>query len=177
MSMVYFISDLHFGHKNIGNLRGMDSYTFDALIIDNWNKTVSKRDIVYVLGDITMEDHKSIPAYLSQLNGIIRVVGGNHDTRQCCDAIRNMGITIMGCLEYKGFICTHIPIHPHELDGYYRGNIHGHIHNRDVDLGESYFNVVCERIGYVPMPFDEIEAKFYGRKLKVLDKLHGFHNK
>ena len=124
-------------------------------------------------GDITMEDHKSIPAYLSQLNGIIRIVGGNHDTRQCCDAIRNMGITIMGCLEYKGFICTHIPIHPHELDGYYRGNIHGHIHNPDVDLGESYFNVVCERIGYTPMLLDEIEANLPGGKIKS----HGFHER
>ena len=176
MSRVYFISDLHFGHKNIGKLRGMDSDAFDDLIMDNWNKIVSKRDIVYVLGDITMEDHKSVAGYLSKLNGIIRVVGGNHDTRQCCDAIRDMGITIMGCLEYKGFICTHIPIHPNELHGYYRGNIHGHIHNPYIDLGDNYFNVCCERIGYTPMLFDEIEAKFVGRKLKVLDKLHGFHN-
>lgn len=167
MAQVYFISDLHFGHKNIGNLRGMDSDTFDSLIIDNWNKTVTNRDIVYVLGDITMEDHKSIHAYLSQLNGIIRVVGGNHDTRKCCKSISDMGIPISGCLVYKGFICTHIPIHPHELDGYYRGNIHGHIHNRDVDLGESYFNVVCERIGYIPMLFDEIVARFTTRKQKL----------
>ena len=176
MSRVYFISDLHFGHKNLSGLRGMSSDDFDRLIISRWNGTIGKKDIVYVLGDVTMENHKLVAGYLSQLNGIIRVVGGNHDTRQCCDAIRDMGITIMGCLEYKGFICTHIPIHPHELDGYYRGNIHGHIHNPDIDFGENYFNVCCERIGYTPMLFDEIEAKFTERKLKVLDKLHGFHN-
>ena len=176
--MVYFISDPHFGHQGIANMRGsLDVQDVDDLIVDNWNKTVSKRDIVYVLGDITMENHRSIASYLSRLTGVIRVVGGNHDTRQCCDAIRDLGITVMGCMIYKGFICTHVPIHPSELHGYYRGNIHGHIHNPNIDFGENYFNVCCERIGYTPMLFDEIEAEFTERKLKVLDKLHGFHNK
>ena len=31
MAQVYFISDLHFGHKNIGKLRGMDSDAFDEI--------------------------------------------------------------------------------------------------------------------------------------------------
>ena len=170
MSKVYFISDPHFGHKNIGNLRGMDSDTFDSLIIENWNKTVNKRDIVYVLGDITMEDHNSIGSYLSQLKGVIRVVGGNHDTLKCCKSISGMGITVMGCLLYKGFICTHIPIHPHELHGRFRGNIHGHIHNQSIDLGEDYFNVVCERIGYTPMLFDDIVERFTKKRKLILER-------
>ena len=107
MARVFFTSDLHFGHKNLcQGLRGMTSEESDKLIIDNWNKVVTKRDLVYVLGDITMENQNDIPKYISQLNGRIVLVGGNHDTKQCCDVYRKLGITVMGCLEYKGFICT-----------------------------------------------------------------------
>ena len=57
MSKVYFISDLHFGHKKItefgGDLRTGNSWEENMeAIIDNWNNTVTKRDIVYVLGDV-----------------------------------------------------------------------------------------------------------------------------
>ena len=53
---VFFTSDLHFGHKNlIEGLRKMSVEESDNLIISNWNKIVRKKDVVYILGDITME--------------------------------------------------------------------------------------------------------------------------
>ena len=117
MARVFFTSDLHFGHTNLClGLRQMSPVESDKLIIDNWNKVVTKRDVVYVLGDITMENQNIIPQYIKQLNGRIIIVGGNHDNRQCCDVYRKLGITVMGTLEYKGFICTHIPVHPCELE-------------------------------------------------------------
>ena len=166
MSRVFFISDPHFGHKNLQDLRGKPSEEIDDLIITNWNKTVSKRDTVYLLGDITMEKPKLIQYYLSQLSGDIRVVGGNHDLKNTSLVLQEMGIPIMGCLEYKGFICTHIPIHPSELHGYYRGNIHGHIHNLSIDLGSEYFNVTCEHINYIPIEFTTILKIHADRKIK-----------
>lgn len=156
MSKVYFISDPHFGHKNLGTLRGRDFEETDSLIIDNWNSLITKRDIVNVLGDITMENHAILSYYLSQLKGEIRIIGGNHDTFQSCKELKRLGITVMGCLEYKGFICTHIPIHPHELHGFYRGNIHGHIHDPSISLGPDYINVTCEHINYTPISLEEI---------------------
>ena len=79
MARVFFTSDLHFGHKNLcQGLRGMTSEDSDQLIINNWNKVVTKRDIVYVLGDITMENQNDIPKYIKQLNGRIILIGGNH---------------------------------------------------------------------------------------------------
>lgn len=47
MSRVFFISDLHFGHKSlIRSLRNMEPEESDDLIIRNWNKTVHKKDTV-----------------------------------------------------------------------------------------------------------------------------------
>ena len=171
MSRVFFISDLHFGHKNlIKNLRNMSVEESDKLIINNWNKTVTKKDIVYVLGDITMEDSSHIEHYLSQLKGVMRIIGGNHDVRHSCKKIVNLGIDMMGCMEYKGFICTHIPVHPRELQ-FYRGNIHGHVHKNGrhedeeaYNIKNKYFNVCCEFINYTPILFDDIVKQFQNIK-------------
>ena len=161
MARVFFTSDLHFGHENLcQGLRNMDAESCFALIAFKWNRVVTKRDIVYVLGDITMEKHQNIEHYLSRLNGTIVVVGGNHDTRRCCAEYQRLGITVMGALEYKGFICTHIPVHPREA-ALYRGNIHGHLHRQDdIDnpcyLGDRYFNVNTEFFDYTPISFERI---------------------
>lgn len=168
MSRVFFTSDLHFGHESLCKvLRGMTAKESDELIIHNWNSVVTKRDKVYVLGDFTMEKRCDIEI-LKQLKGDIVIVGGNHDVLRCCREYQYLGIPVMGCLQYKGFFCTHVPIHPHELD-FYRGNIHGHIHRKGVvdglehntqSLGERYFNVNTEFHNYTPVLFDEIEQYF-----------------
>ena len=164
MSKVYFTSDLHLGHKNlIVGLRGMTVEEHDSMIISNWNKTISKRDIVYLLGDVTMENHKLIYHYLSQLKGTIYVVAGNHDTTQCCKAISQMGIQILGNIVYKGFLLSHVPIAESTVDGF-RGNIHGHVHIKISEdgqvigqpIGDKYFNVNTELHGYTPIAFDKI---------------------
>lgn len=169
MSRVFFTSDLHHAHENLCvSLRGMSAAESTELIVKKWNSVVHKRDVVYVLGDLTMEKHSPIESLIKRLNGRIVVVGGNHDTSRCCKEYARLGITVMGVLEYKGFICTHIPIHPNELE-FCRGNIHGHIHKQGViegfeynpkQLGNDYYNVNVEFHDYTPVPFTEIEKHF-----------------
>ena len=167
---VFFTSDLHFGHRNlIEGLRKMSVEESDNLIISNWNKIVHKKDIVYILGDITMENPKIIKQYLSQLKGEIRIVGGNHDTIKCCKVFQELNIPVMGVLDYKGFICTHIPIHPSQLERA-RGNIHGHIHlSGDIEglgryspekLEGKYYNVNIEFHDYKPVLLENIKQYF-----------------
>jgi calcineurin-like phosphoesterase family protein len=166
---VYFISDLHLGHERLcKGLRQMSAEESDELIINNWNKIVKKKDVVYILGDIVMEDPKKVEGYLNRLHGIKYIIGGNHDTRKVCQKYQELNIPVMGCVEYKGFICTHIPIHPNEVK-FFKGNIHGHIHLKG-KLDESvynptdpigrYYNVNCEFHNYTPIPFEKIEAWF-----------------
>lgn len=50
--MVYFISDLHLGHRNILKLcnRPFSSIEeMDEIIIDNWNNKVHRDDTVYIM--------------------------------------------------------------------------------------------------------------------------------
>ena len=168
--MVYFTSDLHFGHEKLcQKLRGMSAEESAQLIINNWNKVITKHDTVYVLGDLTMEKHNIIEKYVTQLKGQIIIIGGNHDNKRCCKKYQELGIVMMGCLEYKGFICSHIPLHPNEVERY-RGNIHGHIHkiyNNNIshinEMGDKYYNVCCELHDYTPIKFEEI-VKYFEEK-------------
>ena len=52
--MNYYISDLHFGHKNIINFDHrpfFDIEEMEEVLVMNWNATVHKDDTVYILGD------------------------------------------------------------------------------------------------------------------------------
>jgi calcineurin-like phosphoesterase family protein len=154
--IVRFIADLHFGHQNMAKRRGFDSVeAHDEHIIQEWNKVVDKRDVTYILGDVTMEK-KEPYKLLDRLNGIKHVVLGNHDRRQHTPELLNHVESVGGMVHYKGFFLTHCPVHPGEL--IYRdvrGNIHGHIHDKEV--GEpNYWCVSCERVAYKPITLEEL---------------------
>lgn len=155
---VRFISDLHFGHENMAkNLRCFESaIEHDEYIIQCWNDTVTnKKDITYILGDITME-HSKFYYLLNRLNGIKHVVLGNHDRRQDVPKLLKYVDTVSGMINYKKeFILTHCPIHPSELEYRYKYNIHGHVHVKSID-DSRYINVCCEVIDYKPKLIEEL---------------------
>ena len=81
--LIYLTSDLHFGHDKdfMYGPRGFDSIEdHDRALIDKWNRTVSATDDVYVLGDLMLGDTVQGLQKLAQLNGVLHVVRGNHDT-------------------------------------------------------------------------------------------------
>lgn len=155
MSMVYTISDLHLGHVNMAKYRGFESVEeHDERIISNWNKTVKKRDLVILPGDITMENRDY--RQFSRLNGRIKVILGNHDLgKYVPDLLKLSNVeSVAGAMQYKGAIITHIPIHPAELSRF-RCNVHGHMHFKSIEE-DGYINVSCEVVEYTPQPIIEL---------------------
>lgn len=160
-----FIADLHLSHKNMAVYRGFTSVEeHDEYIISKWNSVVGKRDTTYVLGDITMEKRTNYEL-LSQLNGTIIVVGGNHDQRQHTKSMLEYVNGFAGVIKYsnkKGFKAwlTHIPVHTNELDRC-PYNIHGHIHKANVKTwygmkDKRYICVSCEQVDYTPKTIEEL---------------------
>ena len=78
--MNYYISDLHFGCQNKYEGRTLEH---DKLIKENWNKTVTNGDTVYILGDIGKEGGNKEMEYLceiiSTLKGKKVLIQGNHE--------------------------------------------------------------------------------------------------
>jgi len=158
MGNTYFISDLHFGHKNMALYRGFNNVEeHDNYIIENWNKKVNKKDCVWILGDISMEK-KSEYYKLQKLNGFKKVVLGNHDLSKKShneELLKYVNsISEVAILKKQRIIMTHVPVHVSELEKF-EINIHGHLHGKILD-DKRYINVSCEVLNYTPKTLKEL---------------------
>lgn len=172
MSLLRIISDPHFHHRNMAIKRGFkDEIEMNEHIISQWNKVVKKRDITWILGDITME--KNDYEILNRLNGIKKIILGNHDLPQHVPSLLKYVNSVcsmykLGSKEFKGnIILTHCPIHTCEIDRF-KVNIHGHVHENSVlkhpslsdylgELDNRYINVSAEVIDYTPKLLTELK--------------------
>lgn len=162
MNKIRFISDLHFGHKNMAIRRGFkDEFEHDEYIIKQWNSVVNKRDTVFILGDITMERSKWY-FRLDSLFGYKKVILGNHDKLSCVPELLKYVNSVGGMLNLKNFnskniVLTHCPVHPSEFNYKVDYNIHGHVHENTLD-DKRYINVSAEVIDYKPKTFEELNV-------------------
>lgn len=176
--MKYYISDLHFGHKNaikFDNRPFSDVNEMNDTLVSNWNSAVARNDDVYVLGDFFWNNN-IIDEILPRLKGNIHLVIGNHD--RINTAMKNRLASIESYKHIKdrtrNVILCHFPIA--HWDGADYGNIHlyGHIHaGRDTEFFDDYkrtmqqrdlpykcYNVGCmlPYMNYTPRTLDEIIA-------------------
>ena len=85
MTKVFFIADLHFGHKDViafDNRPFRNVEEMEEEMIRHWNAKVSKKDHVFVIGDMfggvnTTHAGEIVHA----LNGRIHLIRGNHDPK------------------------------------------------------------------------------------------------
>ena len=167
MSKRWLISDLHWGHKNIlkfsGPLRGGSTpEEHDEWLLNQINSVLNKNDVLYILGDVAMDD-ESLKKMRKIKAGNRILVRGNHDigdTKKYLEYFQ----TVQGIISYKGtFWLTHCPIHPQELRG--RINLHGHVHANSV-LGPdgqpdpNYINCCVEMTYGVPQSLDDLMLKW-----------------
>ena len=169
MSVVRFIADLHFGHENMAKKRGFNSaHEHDEYIIEMWNKVVHKQDLTYILGDVTMESAKPYPL-LSRLNGMKKIVLGNHDRASDVPELLKYVQCVSGLTRYKGIWLSHCPVHPMELEHRVPRVIHGHIHENIVEVwvtflgfnifkrvDRRYHGVSCEQVNYTPKTLEQL---------------------
>ena len=165
MSKVYFTSDWHLGHRNILKYRpefpSIEAH--DSTLIDNFNSIITKRDVVYFLGDIIFTD-EALELFKS-LNHCRKIlVMGNHDYLDVSE-YRTVFDDVVGLKSYRGFWLSHCPIHPQEMRNRI-GNIHGHLHHSILqDPAHMYFDVSPEKHNYYPVGLEHIAEHFasYGR--------------
>lgn len=169
---IFVISDLHLGHKNIIKLCNRPFKTLEEMdntIINNWNKVVSKEDIVYVLGDFA---YKGLNAekYLDKLNGNIILIRGNHDKY-----IRHNKIKAV--YDYKEievnevkYVLSHYPMIA--WNGQFRNSVHlyGHVHSSGSDWEfpklPNAHSVCCEFHNYTPIGINKFKPKDFKMEIK-----------
>ena len=86
MNKILFTADLHFGHTNILKhqpnrpfAQEVDTKAHDEYMLDLWKSSVGKRDLVYILGDLTFFKSEDARHLLEKLPGQKFLIQGNHD--------------------------------------------------------------------------------------------------
>ena len=90
---LFFTSDTHFWHKNIikyCNRPFSSPEEMNLVLIENWNRVVSKNDTVFHLGDFAFCSPSRYKEILEQLNGKIILILGNHDYRNIKEGYMNL---------------------------------------------------------------------------------------
>ena len=138
MSRTFFISDTHFGHKNIlkfcAQTRPFKTIEeHDQAIIRNWQAQVRPEDHVYHLGDVAFCNEQSAFSILSQLPGQKHLVWGNHDKVVAqSQRIKNLFVEIENyreiSIQKQKIVLFHFPIY--EWNKMHHGSFHfyGHVH-------------------------------------------------
>lgn len=133
MTKTWAIADLHFGHRNILTFNQSDGtklrdfpdiQTHDDTLVNNWNSLVSPKDRIYVLGDVAF-NNRNIET-VARCNGRKVLVRGNHDELKLSKYSQFFD-DIRGIVVKRGFVLTHVPVHPDCL-ARWGVNIHGHLH-------------------------------------------------
>lgn len=168
MSEVYFIGDLHFGHKGIlkfaKGYRCTDSMEeHDKWIVRQWNSVVKSNDTVFVVGDICFDRNKL--GLVKQMRGNKHLILGNHDNFNNRDYSKYFN-KVTGPIKYKKYWVTHIPIHPNELWGC--KNIHGHVHMNSID-DNNYINVSVETCRALPINFNNIKNGMHQQAYQMIN--------
>lgn len=195
---IFFTADLHFNHANIiehCDRPFKDVHEMNMKLIENWNNQVKPNDIVYVLGDFVWNTtpKKEICQLISDLNGELHMVIGNHDkltVQQCLrlgftSACYGMILKIAG--EYVNL--SHYPYHPswwRDLKIGWKNRllfgiwdrlkhrskrpkddgkylIHGHTHQKDFIRGKT-FHVGVDAHKFKLVPIGKIESEIAKRK-------------
>jgi calcineurin-like phosphoesterase family protein len=186
MKNLFFISDTHWGHKNIikySNRPYADVVEMNEGLITNWNAVVKPADTVWHNGDFAFMQYPDFKNVLRRLNGTIHVILGNHDqmiTQNKFDILQGKKIqSIQNYAEVKVagtmIVLFHYGMRTWNKAHYNSIHLYGHSHGtlpsfgRSVDVGVDCKEVTPE---YRPIHLDEILKFMSGKGFEQVDH-HG----
>lgn len=189
--MIYYIGDMHLGHKNVIEYDGRPFESvekMDAVLIENWNRVVKDIDDVYIIGDFVYRSSHEASYYLKQLKGRKHLIIGNHDLKTiedkyacaCFESMERMGYIKD---ENRDIVMCHYPIA--EWNGKQRNknaayHVYSHIHNRNdvvydfMRQQKGALNAGCMINNYMPVTLSQLieNNQEYIRKTKVSARRH-----
>lgn len=173
---LWFVSDLHFYHKNILNFSPetrpfSDVDEMNNALITSWNDKVSLTDEVWMLGDFCFGSPTKACRILEQLNGRINIIKGNHDNIKFLKRATEEGL-IESWRDYRrmkvngtNVILFHYPIYSWDMmfhGGYHLfGHVHGNMDGMIRDDGKAWLDVGIDStlISKEPRPYSFAEIR------------------
>lgn len=178
---IWFTADTHFGHDAIRRhcLRPFNSIEeMDQTMIQNWNSMISKKDVVFILGDFAWKNHSH---YIMALKGKKILIRGNHD-KMSLNVERNFtavydirGTTIHG----QYIVLCHYPMRSWNGKSYKSWHLYGHVHGRlSFDPTCTYsMDVGVDANNYLPISYEQIKQEMDKRQWYTPTEDWGFEEK
>jgi len=175
MTNIYFTSDTHFGHKilidkNLRARRFSSIEEHDELIIENWNKTVKRGDMVYHLGDFAWHD---VAKYRKRLNGQIHLIKGNHDRLKSPEKAMFESISDIRSINVldgqKVYLC-HYAMRVWNQSHHGSWHLYGHSHGSLLDDPASRsFDIGVDCWDFAPVSVEQVAAKMATKRFIPID--------
>lgn len=176
-SEVFFSSDEHWSHAKIishcpqsrGHFANVDE--MNEAIVANWNATVPKDGVGFLLGDISFDkDLEKTLWYISRLNGREKhLVRGNHDDHITDEEWLRVFTTVSPLTEIMAddirITLCHFPMAAWNQSHRGSWNLHGHSHGkRPESLEILQIDVGVDTNGMFPYTFAEIKDRMIKKK-------------
>lgn len=185
--MDWFISDTHFGHKNIityCNRPFPDTVSMDAHIISNINSCVQKNDTLWHLGDFCFgrsnakEFIETATSYRRRIEcNNVHLIWGNHDPRYFSKSAREVSKTFgfrhlfKTCMareqiEVDGIVvdmCHYPKFMDEDVDEeivYLHGHCHGTLNFKNPRI--VHMDVGVDVTNFMPFNLEQIIHEYYG---------------
>ena len=190
MSNLWFIGDLHWGHKSVTKWRPFSTEEEHRnTLLTNLLSVVRKRDTLWILGDSVFSWAPEVKDTFMELRGTcdnIRLTIGNHCGEHMSPTDRRefLGLfdDIYGLHKKYGCWLSHGPIHPAELRG--KWCVHGHVHQNTVQVDipvysmdhwvqdntiddPRYFNMSVENHNYFPRDLKWLRGEMEERRVTL----------
>lgn len=169
--MIYYISDLHIGHKNAIRFDDRPFSDIDEMeseIIKRWNMKVTADDDVYILGDVFYRYKGDKAEFLKKLCGRLHLIEGNHDFEMLENQVALACFKSVDKLKQivddgRRVVMCHYPIISWNMKHFGAYHIYGHVHTHVTEetmlmmKQERAFNAGCMLNNYVPCTLGELE--------------------
>lgn len=178
MGSVFYTSDTHFNHDFVAQDRGFESAEeHDELLIERFNKVLTKRSQLWILGDLFMGSITNGLPKVVRLNGVKHLVLGNHDSahplhkkshtqqRRFFEVFDSVHVHEQHVIVGQKVLLSHLPYvgdHADREDRYTQWRLpdeglpllHGHVH-KEWKFNGRQFNVGVDH-NPTPVPVDTV---------------------
>lgn len=167
---VFVTSDLHLSHAavlNYNNRPWKNVLEMNNALIENWNRKVSKKDKVIIIGDFAWERHGY---FLNILNGKKELVIGSHDKmpQKYLNNFSNVYMTKTFNYKNRVFVAMHCCPRVWERSHYGAICLFGHSHGRLKTYNLSFdVGVDVPENRYSPIDMDEILERVAVREAQM----------
>jgi calcineurin-like phosphoesterase family protein len=169
----FFTSDTHFDDAYAISyfsrpFRSVDE--MNAAIVERWNNVVGDDDVVYHLGDFTLDDLTHFTKWVRQLNGDIKILPGSHDQPWLQDFVASEKVQVIAPLVSLEFsegerngqnqviVLCHYSMQVWDRSNYGSWHLFGHSHGKLKGSGLS-FDVGVDCTEFVPLSLDQVAEK------------------